>query len=208
METAWKPPKTRWVGGAVVLLGLPVCLFAVRTTYPQRNLILVGLGLDVLGALVLAIPDVHLVSQYFYTGRLRHGLLTANDKESGYSGLSDPNSSGFAGAANSEGFFEVIETMSDLYDDRALGEDEEWKDISLLMPISKTKQEIDGDSSEVAERKFVAFDDDNNRLITVDAVVLLSAIRRRIERIEGRFRRGGLFILVSGFVVQILAQLL
>lgn len=207
MDTAPKPPRTRWIVVAVVLLSLPMYLLTICTDHPQTHLILFGLGLDVFGAAIIAIPDIQIISRYFYPGQLRRGLVTLNDRESGYSGLAAPDSNGFAGVVCSDGFFEVIETMDLLYDDKALGEDGDWADIQSLMPIAKTGGATDGNFTDTTERKFVGFDKDNNRLITVDAITLLSSVRRRIEEMEGRFRRGGLSILVSGFIVQILAQL-
>lgn len=207
MDTAPNPPRTRWIVVAVVLVSLPVYLVAISSDHPQTYLVLFGLGLDVLGAAIIAIPDIRIISRYFHPGQLRRGLVTLNDRESGYSGLAAPDTDGFAGVVSSEGFFEVIETMELLYDDKALDEDDDWADISSLMPIAKTGSATDGNPTDTTERKFVGFDEDNGRLITVDAITLLSSIRRRVEEMEGRFRRGGLTILVSGFIVQILAQL-
>jgi hypothetical protein len=181
-------------------------LFAISTSHPQIYLVLFGLGLDVLGAVIIAIPDIQIISRYFHPGRLRRGLITLNNRESGYSGLGAPDSDGVAGVVRSDGFFEVIETMELLYDDKALDEGDDWGAVSSLMPITKTRSETDGNATGSTEREFVGFDEDNNRLITVDGITLLSSVRRRIEEMEGRFRRGGLFILVSGFLVQIFAQ--
>lgn len=208
MDTAPKFPRTRWVVVAVILVSLPAYLLAISTNHPQTYLVLFGLVLDVVGAAIIAVPDIQIISRHSHPGQLRRALVTLNDRESGYSGLAAPNSDGFAGTMSSKGFFEVIETMELLYDEKALDKGNDWADIASLMPIAKTGGQTTGNPTGTPERKFVGFDKENDRLITVDAITLLSSMRRRIEEMDGRFRRGGLSILISGFIVQILAQLL
>ena len=204
MNTAPKPPRARTVV-LLVLFPLSVVNAAVfALSVSETYLTVFGLCLDAVGAVILVVPETRPISSRLYTGKLEKMKITLSKDESGYSGISAPEEEGgFTGSLDSEGFWELVETMSEVYDDRALGEEDQWSNLTSMMPIKQK-----GDGREEHRRVFAFSDGCKNRVIDADPQVINTAIRQKIDQLNGRLRRTGIATLVVGFLYQIAAQLL
>lgn len=101
--------------------------------------------------------------------------------------------------ASTDGFDDVRNVISSVYDDRSLEEGKEWEDIEFLKFL--TRHEKEG-------HVLACLDENDNPVIMAEFETVESAIRNEINRLEGQFRRAGLYLLLSGFVYQLIAQLL
>ena len=202
METAPEPPKTRWVILSVTALVLLVAPCLLVSSHPQAQLGLFGLGLDILGATILAIPDITLISRYTYAGQLNDGLQTLTNRESKFDGLAAPGSQGFKGMLSSAGFYEVVYVIQHLYDDKALNEDDNWDDIQMVATQRQSTTNESPTQFEVTAQVITAYDTESTPVFCGDGPTIQSAIRQQVEDMNGRFRRAGLFVLITGFVLQ------
>jgi hypothetical protein len=207
MDTAPKPPKTRGVILSVAALVLLVVPCLLVSNHPQTQLGLFGLGLDILGATILAIPDVTLLSRYTYAGQLNDGLQTLTNHKSNFDGLAAPDSQGFKGMLSSAGFHEVVDVIQHLYDDKALTEDANWDDIQMVATKLQPTTSESSTQPEATARVITAYDTESTPVLCGDGPTIQSAIRQQIENMNGRFRRAGLFTLITGFIVQSTAYL-
>lgn len=67
-----KPPKTRWIGaGAIIIIGMIATGYTIGGLTP-RQVTIIGLTLDVLGAFVLVVPDIPRIHRQFVSGCVRN----------------------------------------------------------------------------------------------------------------------------------------
>lgn len=220
-----KIPRTRYSLFAV-LFGGTIALFLWQCVGLDVSTTVLGIGLafDILGALILAVPDIPSVHQQFYSGKLNEGLNTLSllgdnithrtliepntDKEL-RDGLSVFEPSEYEGSnkksinqwvedegarrigidePNVEGFYEFVETFT-----------EEGYDIEMDNVYGVKSYRENGSVKYVFMR-------DENGVMKKEGPFNYELAIRRIEnyedKLEARFRRFGLSILIIGFIFQ------
>lgn len=208
MQTALVPPRTKMAALPVLFLAIVGTCIALNTSRPYTNLTILGLFLDIIGAVILSIPDLKIISRQFYGGRLRQALMTLQQEKYGYSSLSPPEwkEGGFRSMVDSTGFWEVVDVMSQIYDDSSLSKGKTWNDISNLTAVENpTASEHTTEKLTPTSLAIVGIDNGGTEVIVADAELVMSRIQKVIEEFNGRFRRVGVLLLVVGFSLQILS---
>lgn len=210
-----KAPRTRVLIPAFVLLF--VIDIAILYGYPLFWGILVGLFMDVVGAIILAIPDTRFIWIQTFSGRLNYAKETLDGTgRGGFSVLCRPGKSPTE-KETEIGFLEFLEVITPLLEDgvsshaHGLHFVEEGLDPDEIDRISA------GSATDVA-----LFDDlpdssptgykgwTSGRGTPYSAVFFYpkrrvdKEINSQVEKYKTRIRRLGLVILISGFIQQLM----
>lgn len=190
-----KPPRAR--AGILPVLALLAFLLGVEECgYIEVNFVPVGLSIDVLGAIVLAAPDVPQLRRNLVSGRLESAKQTL-DFGWGFRNLASPtlDEDHLYSSADTRGFPELQNLLSDRESDA----DVRWENACVFTtekvgrtfprPVMKVLSESANQLGGLHWHK-VTFD-----------------IDQEIKKMDGRVRRLGISILILGFGVQFLAYL-
>ena len=140
-----------------------------------------GLFLDIIGALVIAIPDIPWVREWFRYGKLRKGRVMMETE-----GVSP----------GEPGYKKVASIVSEIYDFRE-GES-----------VTQIKMHSRGGSGMTAEENVWVYYDDRWKNEATDPVgvgAVYKQLNAAIESAEARFRVGGFILLAAGFSLQLVA---
>jgi len=181
-----------------------------------------GLGTDVVGAVLLAVPDVPVLWRLHYGGRLEHAItrfrrtyaLDSLHARSSVEGI------GSFGRSATLGFEEFVDTARDHRDwlDQfgidAPNDPIPWGELATVRLSERTidevfvKDAIDDeaafDPSTVGRFEYYVFEVGGGEVaFTASADSLHEFVDRRLDRLRSRTRRLGLGVLVVGFLNQL-----
>ncbi|RBI58269.1 hypothetical protein DMJ13_27515 [halophilic archaeon] len=177
--------KARWMFGFAVVLAILLVYFLSPRS--QSPVLMTGLIIDILGAFILAIPDIPLFSSPF-----KHNLMKkAQDK---LLGLSEIHRDKYPAV-----FALLMDVMVDIprTADKGVEFTEETSDLATQLVIGT----FDGIGVNV-------YDSSDNHMGIWDFGDLNAILNEELRSLEGRVRRSGISIIGFGFLLQIISMLL
>ncbi len=183
MQTGLQPPKVR-MGVFITLLVIVPADLIISVFYPIEYFVLFGLLLDIIGATLIAVPDIPFFRKYLYCGRLKIAKRSLN-VVIGTPVVSSPvpEKSGIYHAQGGiTGFEELTEVFS-----HATGTAHDDEIVAFMWPKDNSASvKIETTSGEILLHPQRV----ENRISDV------------IRDLEGRWRLNGILVLVSGFTHQ------
>lgn len=152
-------------------------------------LVITGLLLDILGALILAVPDVPRLWSRTIIGDLRASVEQISKRT-----LSNVTTDELIYCA----LYETIDERLEIEGDAT---------FNLVRTSSTTELNVDGPLRlyNTSELEFVVRDDSNSPIHFYPSYIVES-LRNKIHTESGRFRRLGLYLIVIGFSVQAISM--
>lgn len=193
--TSIRPPRSRFVVlFAIAFLG-PI-LYWSKCGSLQIDLVSLGLAIDVLGAIILASPDVPQFRRYLVSGKLESAKQRLSPGW-GFRNLSSPtlDDEHIFSSSSSVGFSE----LQDLLARRESDADIRWTDA-----IAFTIQE---EGSILRRQVMKVVYDGNEEMDELLWEKVVYDIDEGIRVIDGRMRRTGVAVLIIGFGIQLLGYL-
>jgi hypothetical protein len=209
-------PESKWL-----LIPTVMALLSFNIVLICENILrfgsLFGLLLDVIGASILAIPDVPLLWRRTYSGRLQYAKDSLNGNGiGGFSVLHRPGIS-FHSHHNYTGFLQLIDALEPIMEE-GLSELAHSTyfinsnlDLSDIDTVSKTQSadialfnnSRDNHRNGYAGWSSGVMEPDSSQFF-VPINMVNKRLRSRIEKQKSRIRRTGLSLLILGFLQQIL----
>ncbi len=201
------PPARTFVLPLLLILGFVDVLIYCTGDWPNW-VQPIGLATDIVGATVLAIPDVPIIWRRLFSGRLdqayhqltsRFGVLTMYHPKIGKD-KHFPESDYI-------GFDETIATIRDTIQLQASSDnpgitevpDIDWENIPR---IARAKSEDTGEDA------LIFYNTEMEEAYSIGSDWPLSLLERMIDKQKQRIRRCGLMILIIGFIQQLLPYLI
>lgn len=209
-------PEARWllIPTILVLLFLNAVLICENVL---RFGPLMGLLIDILGALILAVPDVPLLWRQTYSGRLQYAKDSLNETGvGGFSVLHRPSVS-FHSHHNYTGFLELVDTIEPVLQD-GLSElahntyfINDGVNVSEISTIAQTHSADVGLFNNSRDNDRTGYAGWSSGVMVPDSAqffVPANAINKhltsQIAKQKSRIRRAGLGLLILGFIQQII----
>lgn len=200
MRSVFEIPPARGVLG---LLAIPILFldFTLFISFPaSKHFATLGILLDIIGAVTLAVPDISMFAQFFTIGRIQRARRTLTRGGVSYRMIRSPNfspKSVFRGMAPTEGFEEVLNAVKLAQQHSTVHKSPNWEKIVLFRIF---------DTGSGGGPDLLCMNKHGKPVFTIDFPTIDAIMNGWIEHFSGRFRRTGLMLLVIGFIHQLLAQ--
>lgn len=190
-------PKTRLVfvtSVGVILIGglLSVCYYPLS----KGQVVLLGLGIDLIGAVVLAVPDIPSLNTLFESGHLQRARETTIESFPSWA-IADPEVPDDSLLSNSSAprFVDLLALLRENYEESNYTESEiDWDEIDVISQGSK--EFYPGDE----RMALILSGAEEDLYFELEAAKYY--VDERIRKLDSRFRRNGIVLLGLGFIVQ------
>lgn len=189
-------PRTRFVVAVSLLLIPAALLYVCYRPITSDAVIVTGLLIDVVGAIVLVVPDWPALNRRFESGRLKQSQDETLKPFPGWV-VADPDldEEHLLAPARSPTFDDLLHRIKAQYEgSNNTSSQIVWDDIDSINP-----------------EEYEFYEDDERRALHltgggVDAYFELEPVqyfvRERIRELDARYRRGGIYLILLGFLIQ------
>lgn len=201
------PPKTRWVGA--VLIVLIASLFVVRGVWgdlSEEQITVVGLILDIVGAFILAVPDIPRIYRHFVPGRVGEVMNLLSLKLGKGSVRSSKAEHDLDAEPSDKSFYTFRNAIARTQARISSKQGDRWRETEQIL-----KQE---DFTKTSSDKFWlkgyragVHPGLTEPEIKVGYEHMMDVLEADRQNLEARFRRNGVLVLVVGFSLQVFASL-
>jgi len=214
LDPAPRTPRFKWIGAIVIfgLILLNAVAICVPSLLPWRQP--VGLSLDIIGAILLVIPDVPYFWRRLYGGRLEWGLEKLDETYDIPGYLHSPRKSDDQDPGHetyTSGFDEILDALRRSFSAREEGPeplrapDIDWDKVDQL---SFEPKMVDQNGTKIREERFFLRTWPSNAVVDdFNADWIRWHINRVIDLHKRRIRRLGLGLLIIGFTQQLLISI-
>lgn len=194
-------PRTRFVAALALLVLVPTALlYTCYYSLTSGAVVVTGLLIDVVGAVVLVVPDWPALNRRFESGRLKQSQDETLKPFPGWV-VADPDldDEHLLAPARSPTFDDLLHLIREQYEASDNTSSEiVWDSVDTINP---DEYEFHGDETRKALH-LTGDGIDNDVYFELEPVQYF--VRERIRELDSRFRRSGIFLILLGFSIQAL----
>jgi len=191
-------PQTRFVAAISLFLIPAALLYMCYRPLTSGTVIVTGLLIDIVGATILVIPDWPGLNRQFESGRLKQSQDEILKPFPGWV-VADPDldEEHLLAPARSPTFDDLLQLIKEQYETSDNTSSQiEWEDVDAINP-----EEYEFSEDDTRKALHLTGGD-------VDAYFELAPIqyfvRERIQELDARYRRSGIYLLLLGFTIQVI----
>lgn len=201
-----KPPKTRWVGA--VLIVLIALLFVVQGWggFFEEQITVAGLILDIVGAFILAVPDIPRIYRHFVPGRVGEVMNLLSLKLGKGSVRSSKAEHDLDAEPSDKSFYTFRNAIARAQSRISSKQGDLWRETEQILKqedFTKTSS----DKLWLKGYRAGVHPGLTEPEIRVGYEHMMDVLEADRQKLEARFRRSGILVLVVGFSLQVFAFL-
>jgi hypothetical protein len=201
-----KPPKTRWVGA--VLIVLIALLFVVQGWggFFEEQITVAGLILDIVGAFILAVPDIPRIYRHFVPGRVGEVMNLLSLKLGKGSVRSSKAEHDLDAEPSDKSFYTFRNAIARAQSRISSKQGDRWRETEQILKqedFTKTSS----DKLWLKGYRAGVHPGLTEPEIRVGYEHMMDVLEADRQKLEARFRRSGILVLVVGFSLQVFAFL-
>lgn len=180
------------VTAAIVSITFGVLTVGIYLIFGCENdwLAITGLSLDIVGVLILAVPDVPRLSSKTIIEDLRTAVRKISKRTLGDITTDDT----------------IYDALYETIDERLNLEGDATFELVRAVPASDLNMDVPLGYCPISEKEFI-IRDQSDHVTHLYRAYVIESLRNKIHTESGRFRRLGLYLIVIGFSVQAISTL-